>query len=240
MKKLTILTFMFMSVLGQSQNFKFGKVSKEELKQAVHPIEKEANAAILYRNQNIKFVFSKEDGFTEENTIFQRVKIYNKEGYDWATQKVILYNKTSSLREKLIDLKGYTYTLEEGKIKKNKLEKENVFKEETNKYWASSTFAMPGITEGCILEFEYKIKSPFIQIDDVLLQYNIPLDKVEVQIATPEFFNFNKIVNPRANIYPKIKESERNRKEKINSSSRSQSGGWSSSTTKFKSTDFVF
>ncbi|AUC75307.1 DUF3857 domain-containing protein [Olleya sp. Bg11-27] len=223
-KTLLLLTLSLTITLSNAQDFEFGKVSKEELQETSHPIEKDANAAVLYRSQDVKFVYSQEDGFLQENTIYQRVKIYNKEGYDWATQKVRLYNETSSSSETLVGLKGYTYTLENGKIKKAKLKNENIFEEETNKYWRKKIFTMPNIKEGCVIEFEYKIKSSFYKIDDVMIQFGIPVNKIEVEIATPEYYNYKKIINPRAVIYPKLKEIKRNRKELIRSSNRIGNG----------------
>ena len=48
---------MFMSFIGQSQDFKFGKVSKEELKETSHPNHPEANAVVLFKKQHTKFSF---------------------------------------------------------------------------------------------------------------------------------------------------------------------------------------
>jgi hypothetical protein len=70
-----------------SQNYDFGKVSEAELQEKYHPKDSSASAAILYREEKIQFNYSKESGFTQERQVHERIKIYNKEGYDWATKK---------------------------------------------------------------------------------------------------------------------------------------------------------
>ena len=237
MKKLTILTFMFMSILGQSQDFKFGKVSKEELKEVSHPTNPEANAVVLFKKQHTSFPFNNEDGFTQETRYHERIKIYNKEGYDWAMKKIRLYDVSNTSQQKIEGLKGYTYTLVDGDIKKDKLRNENIFEKRTNKYWTSCTFTMPGLTEGCIIEFEYAIKSPYISIDDVVLQYQIPINQIEVDIATPEYYNYNKVVNPKSSFLPKIEESKKRREEKVVSKQRTVG---KISNTNFSESNLVF
>ncbi len=207
-----------------AQNFKFGKVSKKELVDNTYEKDTTANAVVLYKSHNIKFMYNDDDGFTQRNEIHERIKIYNKEGFNWATRKVRLYDRSASKREKLIGLNGYTYTLENGKVVKTKLKKESIFEEKNNQYLATKSFTMPNISEGCIIEFQYKVDSPYPQIDDVILQYNIPIEKLEVSIKTPEYFNYKKQMNLKAKFFPDIKESKTQAKVTSLNKERSGSG----------------
>lgn len=194
-----------------AQNYKFGKVTKEELIDNSYEKDTTANAVVLYKEQNINFIYRENDGFVQRNEVHERIKIYNKEGFEWATKRIRLYDRYTSKSEKLLGLNGYTYTLKNGKVVKTKLKKEGVFEEKTSKYLATKSFTMPNVSEGCIIEFEYKIESPYAYIDDVVLQYNIPIAKLEVSIKTPEYFNYKKQANIKAVYFPKIEES-RNQK----------------------------
>ena len=52
-----------------AQNFKFGKVSKEELEEKVYPLDSSANAAVLFKNRRTYFNYVQGQGFmvvTEE------------------------------------------------------------------------------------------------------------------------------------------------------------------------------
>jgi len=197
MKKVLLLLVLLTVNSILAQDFKFGKVSKAELEEKVSPENEEANATVLYKRQTVRYDFNKEKGFTQVNTFHERIKIHNQEGYNWATKQVRLYDKTNANSENLTQLKGYTYQLVNGKIEKTKLKKESIFEEKNNKYWATKKFTMPNLSEGCIVEFMYSIKSPYIEIDDIILQYDIPIKRLEVDIKIPEYFNFKKLVNPK-------------------------------------------
>ena len=132
MKKLVVLSVLLIAVFAQAQDFKFGKVSKAELEEKAHPILAEANAAVLFKKQYTNFLFSQSDGFTQMTKYYERIKIYNKEGYNWATKKIRLYDENNSSSENIVGLKGYTYTLQNNKIEKGKLKNENIFKEKQN------------------------------------------------------------------------------------------------------------
>jgi hypothetical protein len=192
MKKL-IITLLIITAINQlhSQNYKFGDVSIEELKEKMHPLDSSANAAILYKERQTSFKYIQDDGFKVVTEVFERIKIYNKEGFDWATKKINYYNSSNS-KEKINSLKAITYNLENNKIEETKLNKKDVFDEELNKYWSQQKFTMPNIKEGCVLEWKYTLTSPFKRIDDVQFQYDIPVKKMEASVEIPEYFIFKK------------------------------------------------
>ncbi len=225
MRKAVVIAFILASNLSFSQNYKFGKVSKEELKEKSYAEDPEANAAVLFKKEVIAYEYRQGDGFRQVREVQERIKIYNKDGFDWATKKVRLYDRSSTKSEDFLNLSAYTYTLEEGKIKKTKIKKESVFEEKNNKYWATKSFTMPNVKEGCVIEFRYRIESPYIQIDDIDLQYTIPIKKLDVEVKIPEFFVFNKQQNPKAIYFPKIEDTKVNRKETLTGKSRSV-GSW--------------
>lgn len=180
----------FQIVIGQ--DYRFGKVSKEELLQKEHAIEPDANAAILYREMVTKFDYSQDDGFYLVTDVFERIKIYNKEGFDWATKKVNL-SKGSNSDEKISGLKGYTYFLEDDKVEEEKLKNDGIFDEKINDYLEQTKFTMPSLKDGCVIEYKYTVKSPFVgNIDTYRLQEKIPVDKIEVEFKAPEYLNYKK------------------------------------------------
>ena len=68
--------------------------------------------------------------------IHERIKLYNKDGFDSANKKVRLYTQ-NNVSETFI-VKAFTYNLEDGKVKKTKLSNKAVFKEEVSKHWEST------------------------------------------------------------------------------------------------------
>ena len=194
-----------------AQDYDFGKVSKAELEEKYHPTDSSANAAILYRNENIYFTFSQNEGFLQQKEIVMRVKIYNKDGFDWANNKVYLYKGDNSNDEKIKGLKGYTFNLEGGKIDRDKLGKDGIFEEKASDIYEVTSFTLPNVKVGSVIEYKYTISSPFIAIDDINLQYSIPIKKLDVQVSTPQFYRYKKRLNSKAFYVPKYTETKKDK-----------------------------
>ncbi len=211
MRKISLiipLLFLFIFT-ANSQNYKFGKVSKEEVLQKEHPIKKNANAAILYRNQKVFYDLDQHDGFTLVTEIHERIKIYNKEGFDWATKKIRKYIGKSD-HEEVSQLKGYTYNIIDGKLEEEKLRNDEIFEEESSKYWEYTKFTMPAVAEGSVIEYTYQVRSPFLQaIGKTPLQFSIPLDKLELKLEIPEYLYFSRYQNLKSPLPFKIKEEKK-------------------------------
>lgn len=223
-KFLVVLAFLGVIQIGKTQDYRFGKVSEDELLEISNPNDGEANATVLYRNQYIHFDYIQNTGFVQKNEIHERIKIYNKDGFDQATKIIELYNESNSMEQSLTGLKAYTYNLESGKIVQDKLKKDGIFDEETNKYWKTKKFTMPNIKEGSVIEYKYTIQSPYLRIEDVDFQQEIPIKKLDFKLITPEYYNYKIHVNPKAVIYPKLVESTKTSKINFSSSSRKFQG----------------
>ncbi len=222
--------------IGLSQDFKYGKVSKAELQEKVHPLDSSANAAVLYRNEAISFVYTESDGFMQEREVHERIKIYTKEGFDWATKKIYIYEGGGGKTEKLRDLKGVTYNMINGKVSKDKLKKDGIFEEDYNDFTEINTITMPNIKESCVIEYTYKIISPFLEIDDVVFQYDIPINRLDFRVATPQYYSYNTQFNTKASFSPSLKRSTMKKEvvvrgtkdyigKGLNGASQSTSGG---------------
>jgi len=234
---LVLLLQMGMSIL-HAQNFKFGKVSKEELQETANPLDSSANATMLYRKVDVKYIYNSSVGFIKQKNVHERIKIYNKKGDKWATKRIKLYSRSSGSKEELTGLKGYTYNFSEGNVEKEKLKKDGVFEEKKNDYWKYTSFTLPNVNSGSVVEYKYTIESPYIQIDDINFQELIPVKKLDLRISIPEYFRFNKILNPRASYIPKLKEIKANRVVKIDSKEREGHAG--QVKTKFSSSEWNF
>lgn len=227
--------FLLLGSVSVAQDFRFGKVSVEEVKEEAHPLEAEAPAAVLFRKHNVHYEYNNSTGFTLITEVHERVKIYTKEGFDWATKEVSYY-KNSSNKEKISGIKGFTYNLKNGKVSGEKLKGNGIFDEEENAYRQTTKFTMPAVKEGSVVEYRYTIRSPFISsIDDTPLQYTIPINKLEMQVTIPEFFGFKKYYNPKSPFYVPVVETSKKFVQKTNSSNRDLRG----STTSLSSLEFM-
>jgi len=213
MKHYLTLLSLLVTLNFYAQNYEFGKVSKEELEAQASAIDENADAEILYKNESIFYTYTPEDGFIQRRRLHLRIKIYNKEGLDWANHSARLYNGNSSSRTKIYGEKGYTYNLENGSIKKVKLKKDGIFEEEVNKYWKKVSFTLPNVKEGSVIELKYELETPFIEIEDTYLQALIPIRKLDLELKIPQYFTFKKVINPRGSFYPEIITSTKKRTE---------------------------
>ncbi len=185
--KVCVLTFLFSNLLT-AQNIKFGKVSKEELKQKFYEKDSTADAIVLYRKISVRFEYSQTIGFRIIKEVYERRKIYNKGGFKYGTVIESLYHGRSD-DESLTALKAYTYNIVGGEIEKTKLKGSDTFTEETTKYYKKEKFTMPKLKEGSVVEFKYEITSPyFSSFNEILLQYDIPIVEQEIKVVTPEYF----------------------------------------------------
>lgn len=200
-----IISFNFLN----AQDYDFGEVSEAELQEKFHAKDSASSAAILYRNEDISFFYSSNEGFMQQREVHERIKIYNKEGFDWATKKVYLYQGTRQ-RETLNGLRGFSYNLVDGKIEKDKLRNDGKFEEDYNEFARISSFTLPNVKEGTVIEYKYTVTSPRVGIDDLIFQYSIPVNKLDVRVATPEYYVYKKLLNFRAKFVPKIHETFKN------------------------------
>ncbi len=101
MKFKLILIILFVVQLTWAQDFKYGKVTKEELLEKEHADYPSANAAVLYREFKTYFQYNSEQGFYYITEVHERIKIYNKEGYNQATKVLSVYQGAGNNNEKI-------------------------------------------------------------------------------------------------------------------------------------------
>lgn len=118
----SFLIFLLAVSTAVAQKFELGKVSLAELQQKTHPADSNAAAAILFNKAKSYFKYDDKKGFTAKHEYIFRIKIYKKEGLDWANFKVpfyVGYEKLNSDYVKFSD--GVTYNIENGAIVKNQV-----------------------------------------------------------------------------------------------------------------------
>ena len=204
MKLKTVILIVLLIVVAKTnaQNFELGKVSIAELQEKNHPRDSSAVAAILFEKGKNSFEYTQSDGFVMTTEVKVRVKIYRKEGYDWATKNVRYYIGAGG-KEKLYFSDAITYNLVNGKIEKTKLKGDGEFDEVINKYWAQKKITMPNVTEGSVIEFSYVLKSFSVSAPrDWYFQKSIPVNYSEYKMYAPEYFTYKS--NLKGFMIPKV------------------------------------
>ena len=205
---LILSTFLF--IARQAQDYKYGKVSKEELEKSKSTLDSEAAGEILYEKAYVSMEFSTtENRFYVTTEVEGRIKIYDKDNLDnrFLNKEVRIYSP-NSVREKLITFKGSTYNLENGKVVETKVKGADIFKEKKNKYYEVEKFAFPSIQNGSVVEYKYTIVSPFYRnIERWYFQQEIPIVYSEFSFSRPEFLVYSP--DERGSLRGKVTEDKR-------------------------------
>jgi hypothetical protein len=197
MKKLVLLVcviafccFSVLTVFGaKGKEFKFGKISSDEMNAKVCPIDSNAHAYYLFDVGDAFYVLN--NGFQIKYERHFRIKILDKSGLDYATITIPYYDQNGT-RETVNNLKAFTYNLENGEIVKTQLEKDDIFDEETTKNWRQKKFALPNVKEGSVVEVRYSVSSDFIfNLPGWQFQYEIPVMYSSYNVNIPEYLWFN-------------------------------------------------
>lgn len=194
MKKISIIILLVFFQLGFTQKLKLGEVTIDELKENIHPIDSSSAAAYLFKIGKTNFNLTR-DGFWEITTeVDVKIKIYKKEGFKFANQE-IPYFVGGNGKEKVYISDAFTYNLVGVKIEKTKLKSESEFKEEVNEKWNLKKITFPAVKEGSIIEYSYKIVSPYISnFNDWHFQHEIPVNDVRYEVYIPQYFRYRTVI----------------------------------------------
>ena len=174
-------------------NNKMGKPTTEELNLTVYEPEPEAEAVVLYDATEAVYRWGTDD-FRINYTHKTRIKILKEEGIDYANVVITLYESSAnhSNKEAMSGLKAYAYNMENGKMVKSKMGKDQVFKERINQNLTQVKFTIPQVKVGTIIEYEYDIISDFYyNLESWEAQWEIPVLYTEYEIGIPEYFVFD-------------------------------------------------
>ena len=138
---------------------KFGKVPDDVIKQQVYPLDSTADACYLVKKAKAYFDITTTNIFLVIEH-HQRIKIYNDQGERFGRFEIPLYRNGSD-RERISGLKAITYNYENGKITESKLNKKDVYNEETTENWSQEKFALPDVRAGSVLELKYTFRTPY-------------------------------------------------------------------------------
>lgn len=191
-----VLFLLLMVSVVKAQELKLGKVTTAELEEKQYPKDTAAVAAILYKKGRTFFTYNIRNGFVMNHEFTYRIKIYKKEGLDWATFEVPYYIGYENLNDDFLSFyDAVTYNIENGVIVKTKLNSEGSFKTKVDENWKKASITLPNVKAGSIIEFSYTLKSENIEHFPVYdIQYEIPVNYSEYKTEIPNFFYYKTIL----------------------------------------------
>ncbi|MDX9852852.1 MAG: hypothetical protein RBS81_03585 [Tenuifilaceae bacterium] len=201
---LVVAVFALAPVFSQTYSTKFGKISDEELSMSVYPADSTASAVVLHDiGRSIIFYNTIDNKFQLRIKRQTRIKILNKEGFDWGNVEIPLY-QGNGMKETIADIKAYTFNLVNGKQEKEKVNRKDIYYETVSESKRVCKFAMPKVIEGSVFEYEYEIVSDYIyNLQPWSFQFFIPVVYTEYNVFYPEYFTYNPHLSGYENIHVK-------------------------------------
>ncbi|RRO21397.1 DUF3857 domain-containing protein [Flavobacteriaceae bacterium 14752] len=189
--KYLFLFIILSSISLNAQEFEFKEVTKAELQEKFHPQDSTAPAAVLYEKGYLTMRF--DDGWNYHLDVTKRVKIYNSDGFDYATVEIpYYYGSNTKSRENVKSIKAYIYNLEGNKIKDEKLRNRDIIDEETTEFWKKVKFTFPNVKPGSVIEYTYTYESPHIdEFPRWNFQDEIPVNHSYYELILPNHFGYN-------------------------------------------------
>jgi hypothetical protein len=185
----TLFLFTGFTILGQDVGFPFGKATYRELDMVVYEKDTSASALVLSEYGE---AFIDNDG--EHNLIFDyhiKIKILKKDGIGYADVEIPL-RKSEGRAETVRNIKASAFNKENGQIQETKLLERNIFTVNSNKYYDTKKFAIPNVREGSVIEFYYRLESPFkFNWRTWNFQSDIPKVKSEYVTSIPGNYVYN-------------------------------------------------
>lgn len=151
---LLILTFNCFFIYSQKE-YTFGIPTNEELTLKIYKLDSTANAVVLFESANTTFTVGIYNVIVS-TSFYKKIKIFNKEGFKYATFSIPLYNDKND-KEHVKDIKAITHN----NFNKTFLTKSQIFEERVNDRWREVKFTMPNLKDGSVIEVMYTINTPF-------------------------------------------------------------------------------
>ncbi len=183
------LCFFVWTKPSKAQTAEFGKVPLEELTRNYD--EKDSTAAAVILSDIGESVIEYREQFEIRHTRKVRIKIYNRQGLDWANVSIPYYTQNPREVEVVKDIEGFTYNIEGGVITRKEMDDHAVYHNKLSEKWSEKVFALPNVKEGSVIEYRYTVISPFLfNLRDWQFQYSIPVRWSEYEVKIPAFYEY--------------------------------------------------
>ena len=180
-----------------SQDFSYGKISKEDFEKGNLAPQAEAIVLHEYGKARIEYNSIKKQ-LALRYFYHTKMLIKSKDGQDYANFSVALYKEKNRSDKEIIEgIKGTTYNLlEDGSIEKTELNKKDILTEKSSDTREITKIALPNVKEGSIIELRYSTESPYLyNLESWQFQNFIPKLHSEFVTEIPEICVYNVNMN---------------------------------------------
>lgn len=189
------ILFLFVLVTLNSfgkDDYKYGKVTIEELSEKYYKKDSLTGAVILYNiGETETTLHHNTFSFNTTYTVRKKIKIYDKNALGLANLTLVLYDEKLANQDiSIYNVKGKTYNLENGKIVDYDLPKSAVRIDRLDDYHVIVHIPFTNVKEGSVIEYEITLNIPGIGIQDWYFQENYPVEYSQYTVNMAELFSF--------------------------------------------------
>ncbi|HEY4325764.1 MAG TPA: DUF3857 domain-containing protein [Mucilaginibacter sp.] len=195
MKKPLLILFIlaFFYQFSYAQDFPYGTVTSQEMDMKNYAKDTSAHAVVLQEFGSSRINVSNGDDIKVFFEYHVKIKIFDAKGFDKGTIKIPVYNNSNNdLYETIDNITGITYYKDEqGLTRTAELENKKIYPVKASKHLAYYNFALPGLHDGCVIEYKYTKESPYWwDFPSWELQSDIPKVYSQYEAHIPGFWAF--------------------------------------------------
>lgn len=165
----------------------FGEPYASEYEMKNYPLDPEATGVVLYERGN--YTVDAADGYIRLiKEVHKKIKVFDAKNFDYGTV-AIPYYRQNNVRENIKGLQAITHN---GKSKLY-VSENAIFDTDENQHWSQKKFAFANIQDGSILEYTYRIETPYlINIGGWSFMNDLPTVYSELHTEIPGNYTYNR------------------------------------------------
>jgi hypothetical protein len=191
---LVVIILISLACSAVAQDFAFGNITQEEMSMTSYAKDPSAHAVVLNEHGDARIIMSVNDEIRLIYKYHVKIKIFDSEAFKKGTIEVPLYIGKERW-EDIDNIEGITVTSDASVgVRREELHKSQIFTVDVNKTHKMAKFAMPGLRNGCIIEYRYTVTTPYFEdFHDWQFQDDIPKIKSVYEAHIPGFWQYNAV-----------------------------------------------
>ncbi|WP_457127019.1 transglutaminase domain-containing protein [Mucilaginibacter sp. HD30] len=204
-----IVMLLSLAYSAGAQDFAFGNITQEETSMISYADDPSSHAVVLNEHGDARITNVNGDKIRLIYKYHVRIKIIDKEAFNEGAVEIPLYIG-KEVEEEVDDITGVTFAADaRGSTTRIELQPSQIFTVDVNKTHKLVKFALPGLKNGCVIEYRYTITTPYFEdLHNWQFQSDIPKIQSLYEVHIPGFWQFNAVKMGALNLDKNVSEVE--------------------------------
>jgi hypothetical protein len=213
MKKILLITVLLIGIqhFASAQDFE-ESVTTEDLSLKKYTKDTSAHAIFLNEFGKSRIDITGDDRVRLIFNYHARIKIFDKKGLESGTIEIPIHHSgNNETTEEVEEIVGTTYYQDDdGLMRSAPFDAKKVYTVKDHKYQSTVKFALPALRPGCVIDFRYKLISPYLdEFRNWDFQDYIPKIHSKYEVHIPGFWTFNAVLRGSLKLSSNTSEIER-------------------------------